>query len=134
MNRKTTCIECGELLENEYSSNNQDSKPCPKCGSIGKDIKIVFSDRIDFHDNIRGKIKDANYPNKKNPRVAFFQGDELRKSDGKWMKKERLIDKNANIYKEVVTDPETGKIVHHCEEPLKNHKGHGYDKKEDTEN
>lgn len=45
------------------------------------------------------------------------------------MQKERLIDWGNDRYKEVVTDPETGIIVHHCEEPLSKHRGHGSAKK-----
>ena len=45
------------------------------------------------------------------------------------MTKERSIDRDNNKYKEVVTDPETGKVVHHCEEFLSKHKGHGSAKK-----
>jgi hypothetical protein len=41
------------------------------------------------------------------------------------MKLERLIDRAKNWYKEVVRDPETGEIIHKCEEPLREHRGHG---------
>ena len=42
---------------------------------------------------------------------------------------ERCIDKDNNHYKEIVVDPETGEIIHQCEEPLSEHRGHGSDKK-----
>lgn len=86
---------------------------------------MAFCESIEMHDALKGKVKNKNFPSKKNPRREFFVGDELRKSDGKWMKKERNIDKDNNKYKEIVTDPETGEVVHHCEEPLKKHTGHG---------
>jgi len=41
------------------------------------------------------------------------------------MKKNRVIDKNNDKYFEQVIDPETGETVHHCEEPLSEHFGHG---------
>lgn len=126
MEKSISCINCGEQVKKSNDSDNQ--IPCPKCGSIGKSIKIIISDCVSLHDNIKGKVKDKNYPSKKNPRVEFFQGDDLRKSDGKWMKKDRLIDKTKNKYTETVTDPETNEIVHHCEEPLSDHWGHGTDK------
>ena len=52
------------------------------------------------------------------------------------MKKSRVIDKYKNEYKEKVTDPDTGEVVHHNEEPLSEHYGHGYAKfkKEDDKN
>ena len=36
-----------------------------------------------------------------------------------------VIDRENDLYKEVVTDPDTGKIIHQCEEPLSEHVGHG---------
>ena len=45
------------------------------------------------------------------------------------MKKERLIDRAKDHYKEVVTDPDTGSVVHQCDEPLSQHRGHGSAKK-----
>lgn len=46
------------------------------------------------------------------------------------MEKVRLIDKDANRYFEKVTDPDTGQVLHECNEPLSEHRGHGSDKKE----
>ena len=61
-------------------------------------------------------------------RKDIFAGDDLRKSDNKWMKKERVIDKDNDHYREIVTDPETGEVIHECEEKLSDHFGHGSDK------
>ncbi len=38
---------------------------------------------------------------------------------------ERTIDRERDWYSETVTDPETGEIVHRCEEPLSKHRGRG---------
>jgi hypothetical protein len=65
--------------------------------------------------------------------VHFFTGDEIRGADGKWMKEERTIDRDRCRYKETVTDPETGEVVHHCDEPLINHTGHGSAKPKETD-
>jgi len=127
METKITCMGCGEKLDNSYNMNP--NKPCPKCGSKEQNITLTTSDSVELHDCIKGKVKDSRYPSKKKIRQKFLQGDDKRKSDGKWMEKERLVDKDNDKYKEVVTDPETGKIVHHCEEPLSEHTGHGSAKK-----
>jgi len=58
-----------------------------------------------------------------------LSGDDLHRKSGKWMKKERLIDRANDRYKEVVTDPETGSVVHQSEEPLSQHRGYGSAKK-----
>lgn len=122
-----TCRNCGKKLNSSYNSDH--NTPCPKCGSTKQDITLTTSDSVELHDCIKGKVKDQRYPSKKKVRQIFFQGDDQRKSDGKWMTKERSIDRDNNKYKEVVTDPETGKVVHHCEEFLSKHKGHGSAKK-----
>ena len=127
MKTEITCMSCGEKLDNSYNLNP--NKPCPKCGSKKRNITLTTSDSVEEHDCIKGKVKDPRYPSKKKVRLEFFQGDDKRKSDGKWMIKERLIDKDNDKYKETVIDPETGEIVHHCEEPLSEHVGHGTAKK-----
>ncbi|GGC77821.1 hypothetical protein GCM10011382_04710 [Vreelandella lutescens] len=79
-------------------------------------------------------MKDKNFNSKKNPRYEFFEGDDLRKSDGKWMQKSRVIDKSKDKYVEKVIDPETGEVVHLCKEPLSKHFGHGSAKFKTDEN
>jgi hypothetical protein len=44
------------------------------------------------------------------------------------MQKERIIDHEKDSYREDVIDPKTGEMVHHCEEPLNQHRGHGDDR------
>jgi DNA-directed RNA polymerase subunit RPC12/RpoP len=118
------CFDCQTLLPSESASSKEEA-PCPECGSVRKDITLSFEEEMPMHDAIRGKVKDSNMPSRDNPRIDFFSGDDLRKKDNKWMKKSRTIDKNNNLYKETVIDPETNEIVHHCEELLSNHQGHG---------
>ena len=36
-----------------------------------------------------------------------------------------LRDRRNDWYAETVTDPTTGQVIHHCEEPLSKHLGHG---------
>jgi hypothetical protein len=43
---------------------------------------------------------------------------------------ERLIDRQNNRYSEKVTARDTGEVIHHCDEPLTDHTGHGSDKKQ----
>lgn len=49
--------------------------------------------------------------------------------EGKLMIKERLIDKDANVYYEYVRDPETGEVVRLCHESLTDHTNRGSVKK-----
>jgi hypothetical protein len=72
-----------------------------------------------------GHVGPEYPPGKKNPRLDQFAGADLRKSDGCWMQKERIIDRDRDYYKEVVIDPNDGAVVHKNEEPLSEHFGRG---------
>ena len=74
------------------------------------------------HDSLEGKMRLAGVGK---PVYEFLDGHDLQKSTGKWMTKERIIDRQNDKYQEKVTDPETGAVIHHCEEPLSKHWGHG---------
>ena len=37
------------------------------------------------------------------------------------MRLDGWLDRERDTYREVVTDPETGELIHHCEEPLSEH-------------
>lgn len=123
------CAECGLDLPSDQSGS-QCRAPCPRCGSSKQHIELNIAENlpIEIHDSVRGRLKDPSLPAKKNPRIDFFQGDDLRKADGRWMEKERVIDRDKNLYREVVVDPKTGEVVHRNEEPLSDHFGHGSDK------
>ena len=88
-------------------------------------LSIVEDAGINIKDSLRGKVKDVTKTGKSKLRQDFFVGDDLHRKSGKWNKKERYLNKDSDTYKEVVVDPETGEIVHYCEEPLSQHQGHG---------
>ena len=88
-------------------------------------MDVVEDLPVKAYDAAKMKVKDPAFPRKKNPRLEQFSGADLRKSDGRWMQKERIIDRDRDYYKEVVIDPIDGTVVHHNEEPLSEHFGHG---------
>ena len=47
----------------------------------------------------------------------------------KFVLREEVIDRDKDVYFEKVTDYEDGRTIHHCEERLSEHKGHGSAKK-----
>lgn len=104
---------------------------CPQCGSEDQlQILCIKEDvGLEIHDGLDGRLKDPSLRAAKKLRVRFFAGSEQRKSDGKWMNKGRIIDRDNDKYKEVVTDPVTGEIIRKCDEPLSTHQGHGSAKK-----
>jgi len=74
----------------------------------------------------RSKLK---YKGKRNgrgkPFIEGVVGSDLSIRLQKWMRLERVIDRENDHYKEVVTDPTTGDVIHQCDEPLSKHQGHG---------
>jgi hypothetical protein len=74
---------------------------------------------------VRVRLNDKTRRSRDKMRVEILSGDDQRNNDGKWMHKQRHIDKDHDKYFEEVVDPETGQVVHRCEEPLNAHRGHG---------
>ncbi len=107
-----TCANCGSPLAVGNEGPNSDST-CSECGLAQMHIHLTIEDHVgvEIHDALRGKLKDPNLSSKNNPRVDFFAGDDLRKSDEKWMQKKRVLDRDNDRYIEVVVDPETGEII-----------------------
>ena len=60
--------------------------------------------------------------------AKYFSGYDFFRRERKWVRKEQVINRREDHYREVVTDPETGEVIHHCDEPLSEHQGHGSDK------
>jgi hypothetical protein len=57
--------------------------------------------------------------------VELMTGAALWRGMNRWVDKVRRIDREQNRYQEQVVDPLTGDIVHHADEPLSEHRGHG---------
>jgi len=109
------CKDCGQKLTRE-------NKICPNCGSKNKVYEIKVEEKIELHDQIKGKVKRRGF---RRSIKEFKVGDDLHRKSGKWHHREMDIDRENNQYKEVVKDKITGKIIHKCKEPLSKHKGHG---------
>jgi hypothetical protein len=52
-------------------------------------------------------------------------GDDLHRESGHWYRLERIVDRDGDRYRETISDPRTGKVIRHLEEPLSEHIGHG---------
>jgi hypothetical protein len=117
-----TCSGCGAPIKETPSEART---PCPLCGSTARQFNVEITEELKLRESLNFKHKN---PEGKTL-AEGLSGDDLHRKSGKWMKKERLIDRAEDRYKEVVTDPETGGVVHHCDEPLSQHRGHGSAKK-----
>jgi hypothetical protein len=94
------------------------------CGHKHYDIRL--EDTLEFHASLDYKVRSQG---KRKPHLEGKTGDDLHRKTEKWMLLERVIDRAKNWYKELITDPETGRVVRQCEEPLTEHRGHGSAKK-----
>lgn len=74
------------------------------------------------------EIKAKGFGQKK-PHVELKQGPSLSHKLGKPVEHVRLIDRCNDRYFEKVTDCESGELIHHDDEPLSEHCGHGTAKK-----
>ena len=121
--KKIECKECGFKTEYDTRSEQFTSYKCPKCGNKCLSVHIdLGSDPIDFnlHETVKGKMKKKGV---KKPLKETINGEELYISENKWVQKTRIIDRVNDTYYEEVSDQ--GEIIHHCEEKLSEHYGHG---------
>lgn len=74
-------------------------------------IAVEAADAFGFHDGIRFKVKRG--------------GRGRCRDTGEWVHREMTAGHEKDWYKEIITDPRTGRVVHRCEEPLSQHWGRG---------
>lgn len=123
-------VQCGECdIAIDESPESAERSPCPACGSLRRCINVSVVDHIELKEMLGMKAKNPAYPGKQGIRIEQLIGDDLHRKSGRWLKKVRIIDRANNYYLEEITDPETGSVVHRCEEPLSQHFGHGSDKR-----
>lgn len=115
MLKNITCSDCGCPLELE-------GQKCPKCGGEFYTVSLNLIDNIAIDERIEGKTK---VPGQKKPAREFIYGVDYSKTEKQYMEKERIIDRENDNYHEKITDPNTGKVIHECNEPLTKHFGHG---------
>jgi hypothetical protein len=120
------CNDCGIVLDEAIDIPAEQRTPCPECGSIKREFKIALEGAVYVHSLLGIKAQSAK---SRKPFLEQRVGDSLQYSTGRWMKIQRVIDRLKNWYSEIVSDPETGKVIHHTEEPLTSHQGHGDAKK-----
>lgn len=116
------CTDCGTPMNESPSLPTGQRKPCPDCGSMARTIEVSVHETVTVRERLGLK---ARHGVGGKPYAESVCGADLHRKSGKWMHLERVIDREKDVYKEVVKDPETGAVVHECEEPLSKHQGHG---------
>jgi predicted nucleic acid-binding Zn-ribbon protein len=124
------CNQCGKVLDEPSGTPLHGRTPCPDCGSTARRAEKEIADASTTQSSIRGKGRDRppGQPGSKSWLKMMSEPSWFR--DGKkWVHREKIEDRRNNWYTETVTDPDTGEIIHHHEEPLTDHRGHGSAKK-----
>lgn len=111
----------------EYTEETAKVDKCPKCGSKEFSCLIRINDSLHMQESIRGKTNKM--PGKKKPYQEFQHGVDYSKTLEKFVNKDRIIDRENDRYYEKVKDPDTGEVLHECQEKLSEHIGHGSAKK-----
>jgi hypothetical protein len=124
------CGHCGMPLKEDATSPVDKRTPCPSCGSVKRVVHATLGNAIDLKEKNRAK---GHHSSGGKPFIEQVSGDDLHRMSGKWMKLSRTIDRDNDVYHEVIADPDTGEIVHECKERLSQHLGHGSDKRDRKE-
>lgn len=120
------CNKCRTILNESPSLPRSQRTPCPVCGSLSRDnMRFIDTELGVSVPELRAKGKRHG---KGKPFIDQYLKRELYRDTGEDHDVESVIDHNSNIYKEVIRDSKTGKIIRECCEPLDKHIGHGYAK------
>ncbi len=96
--------------------------PCKNCGSTKRNYHVCILESMVARDGISTKAKRAW---EKKPYIEDLAVPDYSRSLEKIVHRERVIDRDNDRYFEKITDYESGEVIHHCEEPLSQHQGHG---------
>ncbi len=121
-NMSVLCGKCKVALKEDPHIKPDQRVPCPSCGSTARIFQVTIHDRIVMKSKLGMK---ARHPGGKKPFIEEVTGDDFHRKTAKWMNLSRVYDREHNLYKEIVTDPVTGEVIHECIEPLSEHTGHG---------
>lgn len=117
------CSSCNNPLEDTTLQKNDS---CPNCGGANKTFNLTVEEKVTIRDGLGRKAKR---PGAKKPYIEDLSIPDHSHKLQKVVHRARTIDRDNDRYFEKITDYETGETIHHCEEPLSQHQGHGSAKK-----
>jgi hypothetical protein len=124
--RDVACAGCGQKLIEPVNLPHADRTPCPVCGSTSRRVDVEHNATLTPRAQLDVKGRRSGL---KKPFIHQKIGSSLFRKIGRWMNRKMAVDRENDLYREVVVDPETGVEIHRCEEPLSKHFGHGSAKK-----
>jgi hypothetical protein len=124
MMAQSNSVECGDCAATINVSEDTAGYrvPCPNCGGTKRSFDVSIEERAVARDGLKVKARRAG---EKKPYVEAKGVPSHSRRLDKVVHHQRLMDRDNNLYRETVTDYESGEIIHNCEEPLSEHQGHG---------
>lgn len=115
------CADCGAEVDARGDKPEQ-RMPCGQCGNTKRNYYVSVSESVVVRDGIGVKAKRSG---EKKPYIEDLGVPDYSRSFEKVVHRERVIECDNDRYFEKITDYESGEAIHHCEEPLSQHQGHG---------
>lgn len=123
------CSKCGLSLDEPSDLAPVRRTSCPACGSLVRDISVFAEDHAEVHERVGLKVRKAGV---RKPVLEGMSGEDLAVSTGRWVHKERTIDRAGDRYRERVVDQQTGEVLRDVDEPLSDHRERGSAKSRGT--
>jgi hypothetical protein len=120
---KVYCKSCAYLVCEISNADEDKAKECPKCGSLRRFHLTWNPPQLTGLKSLSWQGSKSNYGHK------GIVGPSYSKSLNRYVFRAVSIEKSIDRYSEIIVDPETGQVLHHCDEPLSKHQGHGSAKK-----
>ena len=116
------CSSCKTLINEPPNISVDERKQCPNCGSLVRIFNADIEEKLTIREKIGLKHKR---PGHKKPIYESVSGDDLHRATGNWNKLTREIDRENNLYKELIINPDSGDVIRNCQEPLSEHVNRG---------
>lgn len=116
------CGNCGRALDETPDNDPAQRVACPTCGSLSRHISVELEGSLTLHGSIGVNLKRGG---KGKAVLKLKSGDDFTVSTGRWAKLDRIVDREADRYYELVVDTETGEVLRYVDEPLSAHQGRG---------
>lgn len=119
------CSKCNStLIEDANSSDWSWCRVCQPNHRVGVE-RIDESLAVADQEGTRHKGFTPGLSRTKGIRFLDIDEPSFSVARQRWMRLQRRLDYKNDHYKEVVSDPESGEIIHYCDEPLSQHQGRG---------
>jgi len=120
---EAVCLDCESTATQDQGFLVHQRAPCNACGST----KRKYPQLAKSYSGDVGLVLTMKTPERRRAKSLIHEtsGPNFSKSLGRWVWRNVEVDRIRNYYREIVLDPESGEVLHHCEEPLSDHRLHG---------